>query len=238
MKSACAASDDQPRSDASEDDASAASGAARGTGSNSENNSRPAKNPPICACQATLAPSAPVAIDPRPKMMLTPNHTPRKASTRVLRSARISDSAGTRAAASASPRLNDRKLPFTKAKRVAAAIVPDTDAEAPIIGATACSWVRRCASAPAAAVAAMNIKNLIAPKRRASALPNGNNHSTLKPIWLKLACRSEYVTNVQSFAPAPPGKTIASRVESYRFGMKANRSIVQFSISGGKSTRR
>ena len=31
-------------------------------------------------------------------------------------------------------------------------IVPDTEADAPIIGATACSWVRRCASAPATAV--------------------------------------------------------------------------------------
>ena len=77
-------------------------------------------------------------------------------STRPLRSARDSDSAGTFAAASASPRLNDKKLPCTKAKRIAAAIVPDTDAEAPIIGAIACSWVTRCASAPAAAVTAMN----------------------------------------------------------------------------------
>ena len=108
-----------------------------------------------------------------------------------LRNARVSDSAGTLAAASASPRLNDRKLPCTKAKRIAAAMVPDTDAEAPIIGATACSWVMRCASAPAAAVTAMNRKNLIAPNRRASALPNGNSHSTLKPIWLRLACSSE-----------------------------------------------
>src|SRR6266481_10202928 len=147
MKSARAASDDQPRSDASEDDAPAALGAARGTGSNRENNTRPAKNPPICACQATLAPSAPIAIDPTPKMMLTPNQTARKASTRRLRSARDKDSAGTRAAASPSPRLNERKLPCTKAKRIAAAIVPDTEADAPIIGATACSWVRRCASA-------------------------------------------------------------------------------------------
>ena len=73
-----------------------------------------------------------------------------------LRKARASDSAGTFAAASASPRLNERKLPCTKAKRMAAAIVPDTDAEAPIIGAIACSWVTRCASAPAAAVTAMN----------------------------------------------------------------------------------
>src|SRR6266436_3393375 len=164
---------DQPLLDASEDDASAASSAGRGTGSNSENNTRPARNPPICACQATLAPSAPIAIDPRPKMMLTPNQTARNPSTRGLRNARVSDSAGTRAAASASPRLNERKLPCTKANRIAAAIVPDTDADAPIIGATACSWVTRCASAPAAAVTAMNTKNLIAPNRRASALPNG-----------------------------------------------------------------
>src|SRR5476649_1205748 len=128
MKSRCAASDDQPLCDASEDDAAAASVAACGTGSNSENNTRPAKNPPICACQAMLAPSAPIAIDPTPKMMLTPNQIARKASTRELRKARISESAGTFAAASASPPLNERKLPFTKAKRIAAAIVPDTDA--------------------------------------------------------------------------------------------------------------
>src|ERR1700754_5244883 len=132
MKSGSAASGDQPRFDASVDDASAASGPPRGIGSNSENNNRPAKKPPICACQATLAPSAPIAIDPPPKMMLTPNQTQRKPSTRGSRSARESDSAGTLAAASASPRLNDRKLPFTKAKRIAAAMVPDTDAEAPI----------------------------------------------------------------------------------------------------------
>ena len=70
-------------------------------------------------------------------------------------------------------------------------MVPDTEAEAPIIGAIACSWVRRCASAPAAAVTAMNRKNLTAPNRRASALPNGNSHSTLKKRWLRLACSSE-----------------------------------------------
>src|SRR5580704_7272803 len=191
MKPTCAASGDQPRSDASEDDASAALRAASGIGSNSENNKRPAKNPPICACQATLAPSAPIAIDPTPKTILTPNQMARKPSTRLLRSARDSDSAGTRAAAAASPRLNERKLPCTKANRIAAAIVPDTDADAPIIGATACSWVTRWASAPATAVTAMNTKNRIAPKRRASALPNGNNQSTLNPIWLRLACSSE-----------------------------------------------
>src|SRR6202790_5111990 len=144
MKSRCAASGDQLLLDTSRDDASAAFATARGTGSNSENNTRPAKNPQICACQATLAPSAPIAIDPMPKMMLTPNQTARKPTTRVLRNARSSDSAGTFAAASASPRLNDRKLPCTKAKRIAAAIVPDTDAEAPIIGATACSLVTKC----------------------------------------------------------------------------------------------
>src|SRR5258708_10787965 len=130
MKSRCPASDDQPRFDRSDDDAPAAFGDTRGTGSNSENNTSPAKNPPICACQATLAPSLPIATDPTPKMMLTPNQTPRKPSTRGLRSARISESAGTLAAASASPRLNERKLPCTKAKRIAAAILPDTDAEA------------------------------------------------------------------------------------------------------------
>ena len=70
------------------DDASAASGGARGTGSNSENSKSPAKKPPICACQATFAPSAPIAIDPMPKMMLTPNQTARKPSTRRLRKAR------------------------------------------------------------------------------------------------------------------------------------------------------
>src|SRR5580704_688538 len=204
MKSRCAASEDQSRFDTSPDDASAA-WAARGTGSNSENNNRPARKPPICACQATLAPSAPMAIDPTPKMILTANQMPRKPSTRPLRRARISDSAGTLAAASASPRLNDRKLPLTKAKRIAAAMAPETDADAPIIGATACSWVTRCASAPAAAVTAMNRKNLIAAKRRASALPNGNSHNTLNPIWLRLACSSEYVTKVQTLAPSPPG---------------------------------
>ena len=133
----------------------------------------------------------PIAIDPIPKMRLTANQIARKASTRPLRKARDSDNAGTLAAKSASPRLNDRKLPLTKAKRIAAAIVPDTEAEAPIIGATACSWVTRWASAPAAAVTAMKMKNRIAPKRRASALPNGNSHNTLKPIWLRLACSSE-----------------------------------------------
>src|ERR1700687_1869954 len=141
MKLRCTASEDQPLFDASGDDASAASAAVRGTGSNSEKNTRPAKTPPICACQATLAPSAPIAIDPKPKMMLTPNQTPRKPSTRALRNARISERAGTRAAASASPRLNERKLPCTKANRIAAAKIHDTEAEEHISGATACSWV-------------------------------------------------------------------------------------------------
>src|ERR1700726_2235969 len=219
MKSRCAASGDQPLFDASEDDASAAFFTARGTGSKSKNNTKPARKPPICACQATLAPSAPIAIDPTPKMMLTPNQIARKASTRELRKARISDSAGTRAAASASPRLNDRKLPLTKAKRIAAAMVPDTDAEAPIIGATACSWVTRCASAPAAAVTAMNRKNLIAPKRRAKAWPNGNSHNTLNPRWLRLSSSSEYVRKVQTLSPSPPGNTFSNSVDNERFGM-------------------
>ena len=70
-------------------------------------------------------------------------------------------------------------------------LVTHEHAIAPIIGAIACSWVTRCATAPAAAVTAMNTKNLTAPKRRASALPNGNSHSTLKPIWLRLACSRE-----------------------------------------------
>src|SRR4029078_2223402 len=124
-----AASGDQTRPDSSGEEASAACGVARGTGSNSENNNRREKTPPIGASQATLAPSVPIEIDPRPKMMLTPNHTARNPSTRGLRSARASDSAGTFAAASASPRVNDRKLPCTKAKRMAAAIAPDTEAE-------------------------------------------------------------------------------------------------------------
>src|ERR1700734_2513174 len=58
-------------------------GATFGTGSNNENNKRPAKNPPICACQATLAPSAPIAIDPTPKTILTPNQMAQKPSTRL-----------------------------------------------------------------------------------------------------------------------------------------------------------
>src|SRR5260370_3779097 len=214
MKSGCLASDDQPCFDRSTDDASAASATLRGTESNSETSPSPAKNPPICACQETLAASGPIAIDPMPKMILTPNQTPRKPSTRGLRNARNSDSAGTRAAASASPRLNERKLPCTKAKRMAAAIVPDTEAEAPIIGATARPWVTRWATAPAAAATPLNTKNRIAPNRRASALPNGSSHSPLKPIWLRLACSSEKGTKVQTLAPAPPGKEIASKVES------------------------
>ena len=99
--SSLAASDDQTRPGPSGDETSAACGIARGTGSNSENNIRPARNPPICACQATLAPSVPIEIDPMPKMMLTPNHTARKPSTRGLRSARDNDNAGTLAAGSA-----------------------------------------------------------------------------------------------------------------------------------------
>src|SRR4051795_3748280 len=171
MKSPLAASDDQTRPGSSGDETSAACRIARGTGSNSANNIRPARNPPICACQATLAPSVPIEMAPSPKMMLTPNHTARNASTRVLRNARASDSAGTFAAASASPRVNERKLPCTKAKRMAAAIAPDTEAEAPIIGAIACSWVTRCASAPATAVTAMNPKNLTGPNRPPRAPP-------------------------------------------------------------------
>src|SRR3984893_11282841 len=111
MKLRCTASGDQPRFDVSGDDASAASGTARGIGSNSENNSKPAKNPPMCACQATLAPSAPIAIDPTPKMMLTPNQIASNAITFGFRNARDSDKAGTLAAASAStsPRVKERK---------------------------------------------------------------------------------------------------------------------------------
>src|SRR4030088_2099777 len=143
MKSGCPASDDQPLSDVSWDDASAALATARGTGSNNENNISPAKNPPICACQATLAPSAPMAIEPTPKMMLTPNQTARKPSTRASRSARVSESAGTRAAASASPRLKERKLPFTKAKRIAAARLRHPHRDELINGDALYSWVTR-----------------------------------------------------------------------------------------------
>ena len=67
------------------------------------------------------------------------------ASTRGWRSACNSGSAGTSAAASASPRRNDRKLPRPNAKRIEAAIAPDTAADAPIIGARA--HVSKCAAA-------------------------------------------------------------------------------------------
>ena len=43
-------------------------GSRRGIGSNNENSKSPAKNPPICACHATLPPSLPIAIEPTPKM--------------------------------------------------------------------------------------------------------------------------------------------------------------------------
>src|SRR5436305_15066531 len=82
------------RQKVSEDATSATPRPGRGTGSNSENSNRPAKKPPICACQATPAPSTPIAIDPTPKTMLTPNQTPRNARTRGLRSARESGSTG------------------------------------------------------------------------------------------------------------------------------------------------
>ena len=113
-------------------------------------------------------------------MMLTPNQTARNAEH-----ARIAQRARQRQRRNA-PRLgvaarNDRKLPRTKAKRIAAAIVPDTEAEAPIIGAIACSWVTRCASAPAAAVTAMKRKNLKGPKRRATACRTAAATALLKP---------------------------------------------------------
>src|SRR5439155_15002467 len=54
---------DQPRSGKSDADASAASWPPRGIGSNSENKTRPAKKPPICACQATLTSSEPTPTD-------------------------------------------------------------------------------------------------------------------------------------------------------------------------------
>src|SRR5207247_8676072 len=97
MKSRCPASGDHLLFDTLRDDASAAFVMARGTGSNRENNTRPAKNPPMCACQATLAPSEPIAIDPRPKMMLTPYQTATKPKTRGFRHARVKAAAVTRA---------------------------------------------------------------------------------------------------------------------------------------------
>ena len=56
---------------------------------------------------------------------------------------------------------------------------PEIDAEAPIIGDSAPAWVARCMAAPAAAVTAKNNRKRTAPKRRATALPNGSSQITL-----------------------------------------------------------
>ena len=57
----------------------------RGAGSNQENNNRPARKPPICACQATTWSPPVIGNEPSPNRILIPNHTARKASTRGSR---------------------------------------------------------------------------------------------------------------------------------------------------------
>ena len=74
---------------------------------------------------------------------------------------------------------------------MAAAMVPEIAADAPIIGNCSPAWVTRCIAAPAAAVTAKNAMNRSAPNRRATALPNGSNHTALTPRWVQSAWISE-----------------------------------------------
>ena len=83
-----------------------------------------------------------------------------------------------------------RKLsgpPRWNAKRIAAAMVPEIAAEAPITGTCSPACVARCNAAPAAAVTAKNARNRTAPNRRATALPNGSSHTALTPRCVQSA---------------------------------------------------
>ena len=64
-------------------------------------------------------------------------------------------------------------------KRIAAAIVPEMAAEAPIIGNCSPACVAKCSAAPAAAVTAKNARKRTVPKRRAIALPKGKSQIEL-----------------------------------------------------------
>jgi len=68
----------------------------RGTGSNQAKASRPARKPPICACQAMACSSPDTRNGFNANNALMPNHTSKKASTRGSRNATESGTAGTR----------------------------------------------------------------------------------------------------------------------------------------------
>ena len=165
-------------------------GRPRGTGSNRENTSGRRKSRRYAPARRRCA-SVPIAIDPMPNTMLTPNQIARKASTRRLRKARVSDSAGTFAAASASPRLKrEEAAPHEgeadRGRHGAGHRGRGTDhrRHRMLVG----DQMRQRAGRRGHR---HEQENREGPKRRANALPNGNSHNTLKPIWLRLACSSE-----------------------------------------------
>ncbi len=73
---------------------------------------------------------------------------------------------------------------------MAAAIVPEIAADAPITGASCPPKANRCAMAPAAAVTQKKIKKRAVPKRRATAEPKARNQIALTPRCVQLACRN------------------------------------------------
>ena len=113
------------------------------------NRIRPARNPPICACQAMPPSVIPSGAAPTPKSRFSANQIPKNTMVRWLRTISASVSRRRRWAwESISPPPKDERA---KTNQAAAPIIPDTTADAPTIGVKSCRFVTQCAPAPAIA---------------------------------------------------------------------------------------
>ena len=75
-------------------------------------------------------------------------------------------------------------------KRVAAAISPESAAEAPISGVKSIGKTSQWASAPAIAVRAKKATKRSAPKRRATGGPKATSHTEFSSTWVHEPCRN------------------------------------------------
>ena len=162
--------------------------------SNSGKAMNPATKPPTCATQATGASEAPSVRAPAPNMKLVAIQMPMKSSARrsVKTSRRLAAraSASGRASEALKPRGPPSGAPGWKMKRAAAAIRPESAAEAPIIGSKSNGEMAQCASAPATEVNTKKARKRTGPKRRAIGGPNATSQMQLTPTCAQEPCRN------------------------------------------------
>ena len=123
--------------------------------------------------------------------------------------------------------------PRWNTKRIAAAIAPEIAAEAPIIGANSPKCTMRCASAPAAAVAAQNIRKRSHPNRRAIGGPNANSQITIEKEMIEVGVEERIGDEGPDLRPPPAGQPRRRRFGVAR-GEKANSASTSLACSLGQ----